>query len=448
MSTISANTTITQSTIGSYTWPVTINGGTSSNPVVVKFGSNLTFSNANNYFIFGSEYVTLDGSWNNVTVNNVPSYPGLVDNTAWGNVIIQNIGVLSTGTTTLRTGGNEGGWIAQRRYGATVLSGPAIIQNCHSNGAIPGYCGGICGVAPGSGNGNVIVRNCYSTGNVFGDHAGGITGGYSGAGGSIIVTNCYSTGAVTGPSAGGILGGNSGAFGGKITATHCYASHNICGLIGADGPDPVEIIIDNNTIYNGSWNSTTVNAALLGLGTIWNTSVTPYTLLVPVPPVPPTPTPDLGGSNLGGGPYNGYSPIQTVNNYKDSEQVMTRRILRDGWNGGYASGTYNGYKSATTPFRAVNNSGDFLSRANYSCGGSNQVNADKPGWKGIIGSIPQNCDGTNVPASTCNVKFVADSSDYTTYRKQKAFNQNYNDLANGGDEHNASYVDWMGIRRY
>lgn len=156
---------------------------------------------------------------------------------------------------------------------------------------------------------------------------------------------------------------------------------------------------------------------------------------------------DLSGSNLGGGPYRGYSPIQTLTNSRDSESTMTRRVLRDGWNTNYARGQVNGKNRVTTPFRAVNNSGDFLGRVQYNSGGSNQVNASRPGYKGNIGSLWTNTDGTGVPASTCNTKFVADSSDYITFKKQQAINRNYNDLSNGGDKNNASYVPLMAVRR-
>jgi hypothetical protein len=154
-----------------------------------------------------------------------------------------------------------------------------------------------------------------------------------------------------------------------------------------------------------------------------------------------------GGSNLGGGPFNGFSPIQTINNFKNSEDVINRRVLRSGWNTSYATGTVNGKSRVVTPFRAVNNLGDFLERKNYVCGGPNQVNATYPGWKNRIGSIISQCDGTGVPSSTCNVKFVADSSDYTKYRKLQSANHLYNDLKNGGDQSNASYVDVMRVRR-
>lgn len=147
-------------------------------------------------------------------------------------------------------------------------------------------------------------------------------------------------------------------------------------------------------------------------------------------------------TNLGG-PFNGYSGRQTLGNYQNSESAMSRRILRSAWNTQYANGTVNNYNRVTTPFRAINNSGDFLGRVQYVCGGSNQVNASYPGWKNRIGSILSRCDGTGVPASVCNTKFVADSSDYITFKKQMAMNKNYNDLKSGGDQSNGSYVAQM-----
>jgi hypothetical protein len=147
-------------------------------------------------------------------------------------------------------------------------------------------------------------------------------------------------------------------------------------------------------------------------------------------------------SNLGG-PFQGFSPKQTINSVVSSEGVMTRRILRSSWNTPYAYGTVNGRERVIGQFRAVNNLGDFLGRIDYVCGGPNQVNSNRPGWKSHIGSIISQCDGTGIPASVCNSRFVSDSSDYTTFKKQKAMNQNYNDLNYGGDEHNGSFVSMM-----
>ena len=155
---------------------------------------------------------------------------------------------------------------------------------------------------------------------------------------------------------------------------------------------------------------------------------------------------NLSGTNLGGG-IQGISPKQTSTNYKTSEHTTLRRILRNGWNTNYARGNVNGLNRVTTPFRAVNNSGDFLGRVNYVCGGPNQVNASRPVRKSIIGSIISHCDNSNIPSSTCNVKFVADSSDYTRFKHQSAFNNTYNDNKMGGDESNASYTPLMRVRR-
>lgn len=153
-------------------------------------------------------------------------------------------------------------------------------------------------------------------------------------------------------------------------------------------------------------------------------------------------------SSVLGGPYNGFSAKQTITNYKDSEQTRTRRILLKSWNTPYAVGTVNGHKRITTPFRAVNNLGDFLSRQHYICGGPNPINRTFPGGRqGPMGSIISQCDGSGVAASSCNVKFVADSSDYVTFKKQQAINNTYNDLSNGGDQHNASFVSMMSVRR-
>ena len=131
-----------------------------------------------------------------------------------------------------------------------------------------------------------------------------------------------------------------------------------------------------------------------------------------------------------GGPFNGYSSRQTINNYKDSNQIMTRSILRKSWNTQNATGVVNGNNRIITPFRAVNNLGDFLSRKNYVCGGPNQVNASKAGWKSRIGSIISRCDNTGVPAGSGNMRFVSDSSDYVTYKRQRSINVNYNDAKN------------------
>ena len=159
-----------------------------------------------------------------------------------------------------------------------------------------------------------------------------------------------------------------------------------------------------------------------------------------------------GYSRLGNG-LKGFTPqqLQTSDNtYQDVE--YNRFQLVQAWNNVYQSQLAASHlRRVITPFRAVTNSGDILSRKNYSCGGPCQTYQSIPRVYGLsqrFGNIQNLCDGTTVPASACNGKYVYDSSDYVTYLKQQAIAKNYNDLSNGGDQNNASQSSWRSIRRY
>jgi len=160
-------------------------------------------------------------------------------------------------------------------------------------------------------------------------------------------------------------------------------------------------------------------------------------------------TPTYKASDLGGGPFTGFSPIQSLNGHNTSDEVNSRRIVTRSWNGKGAVGVYNGYARVITPFRAVNNSGDFLARQYYVCGGPNPTNQTHNGYViRKMGGRPNNsCDGTGVPAGSSNPKFVFDSSDYIRYKKLKTFNKSYNDLKYGGDQSNASYTAMQSVIR-
>jgi hypothetical protein len=165
-----------------------------------------------------------------------------------------------------------------------------------------------------------------------------------------------------------------------------------------------------------------------------------------------------------GGAIRGWMPQATQltdKRYPDYEQI--RYILKNAWNTQYRSQLQrnNLKQSITTPFRAVNNAGDLLSRENYSCGGTCQTPQSRPGLHGLsthFGSISYSFTPSatynslqqikDIPAAACNVKFVYDSSDYVTYLKQKAIVKNYNDLTYGGDDSNSSQSAQRAIRRY
>ena len=165
-----------------------------------------------------------------------------------------------------------------------------------------------------------------------------------------------------------------------------------------------------------------------------------------------------------GGAIKGYMPQQTQNvdkRYPEFEHI--RFTLKNAWNTTYPSQlrSDNLKQPITTPFRAVNNAGDLLSRLNYSCGGTCQSFQSRPGLRGLkshFGAVQDTCIPSatysslqllsNIPAAACNVKFVYDSSDYVTYLKQKAVNKNYNDLSYGGDQYKTSQSAVRAIRRY
>lgn len=134
-----------------------------------------------------------------------------------------------------------------------------------------------------------------------------------------------------------------------------------------------------------------------------------------------------------------------------SGRSMMRFTLVQAWNGQAATGIVNNKRVQLTPFRAVNNAGDLLCRINYTSGGSNQVNNVRgglTGYKGLGGSIQPHIDNTGVPSSTCNVKYVYDSSDYTRFKNQQANNRNFNDYSFGGDQSHSTQSPWRRVHRF
>jgi hypothetical protein len=140
-------------------------------------------------------------------------------------------------------------------------------------------------------------------------------------------------------------------------------------------------------------------------------------------------------------------PRPTINQDNTNDFSQTRLLLRQAWNTSYIK-NLGTYKRVITPFRAVNNAGDILSRQNYSCGGPSQTPSSRPGLRGLhLGSIFSACDGTNVEVTTCNPKYVYDSSNYTTYLKQRANNRNYSDSSFSGNNSNSSQSALRSVHR-
>ena len=142
---------------------------------------------------------------------------------------------------------------------------------------------------------------------------------------------------------------------------------------------------------------------------------------------------------LGGG-IRGYMPSSIITSNNDAEFETNRVILKEVWNNGWTKIAHTD-KFPCTPFRQKLNCGDVLSRNNYTCGGTCQAPQSIPNVHGIktqIGSIQSICDKSRIPPSACNVKYVYDSSNYTTFLKQKAINKTFNDLSYGGDNYNST----------
>ena len=165
-----------------------------------------------------------------------------------------------------------------------------------------------------------------------------------------------------------------------------------------------------------------------------------------------------GAGVLRGGGIKGLAPQPVLGLDNNAEFEMTRLTLREVWNNNYVAvrkdkfgEVINPPNFACTPFRQKMNAGDVYTRVNYTCGGPCQTPQSIPGIASItnsIGAIGYNCDGTGIPPSACNVKYVYDSSNYTAFLKNQAINRNYNDLSYGGDQSNATFSVIQGMRRF
>ena len=165
------------------------------------------------------------------------------------------------------------------------------------------------------------------------------------------------------------------------------------------------------------------------------------------------------GILLGGG-FKGRMPQPLIIHDNSEAFAKTRLTLREAWNTTSTSGS-SYPKRIITPFRAVNNAGDLLSRENYSCGGTCQTFQSRPGLNGLrqrFGATSTSCQPSvlwsslqvnpDVPSSTCNVKFVYDGSDYTRFKRNLAVNKNYNDRSFGGNDYRTSQVAIRHSKRY
>jgi hypothetical protein len=96
-----------------------------------------------------------------------------------------------------------------------------------------------------------------------------------------IISNCFSTGDISGEASGGIVGWET-----YSNIVNCYSSGDYLDITAtaefiapATGTSPTP----SNSGHSYGWDNNIANSYLTGEGTtVWNTSVFPYTLLIPV----------------------------------------------------------------------------------------------------------------------------------------------------------------------
>jgi hypothetical protein len=240
---------------------ITNNNPSSNRYLTVKLYTDITFTSSSQYFVINSEYIIFDGDNHTVLIDNVTNFNGFIKNgsnsfSGYSNVTIKNIGIITSGTSTLS---NNNSWLTHYYYSSNAINN--LIDNCYSTGIISnsytagisapltannGYCtisncystgdisgnesSGICGSGAGRDNGNCVIINCYSTGNISGNQASGIAGSFAAQFGNCTITNCYSNGEISGVSSGGICGTGAGFLNGNCTISNCYSTGNISGI--------------------------------------------------------------------------------------------------------------------------------------------------------------------------------------------------------------------------
>jgi hypothetical protein len=312
---ISNSVVLTQSLLNSYSWPVTINGGTSGSPVVITLGEDVTLSNSVNYFILNGNYINFNGNDHKIIISGISFYNGLIQNgssqSSWvqdpdypddpdmmilqttvvngfSNIYIYNLTVNAVNSDVA----SGAGWIGQSAFSINATNG--VFENCSSNGPIRQGSGGIVGE-----NTSVTVKKS----SFLGTHIGGYAGGIFGEKSSGTAIECYSTATSLGNRGGGIFGGNAV----NATATNCYSYSTIvdnsggifggfstncnasnCYSLGTIGSNAGGIYGGNSTggsatncySANGNWDNDTANGILTGTdGAVWNTITSPYKLI-------------------------------------------------------------------------------------------------------------------------------------------------------------------------
>jgi hypothetical protein len=193
-------------------WPVTIMNPT-TNIININFITDITLTNTNNYFIFGSDngYVVFDGNHHRFFITNIIHWSGLIHRypanvISTGYITIENFILNTVGNTTLQT---NGGYLCSSQFGYKA-TGPINVLHCINNGSVNNNgCGGLFGYyAFQSSTGNHMITECINNGSIDNSGCGGLFGygAFSSSSGNHTISECINNGLIAGTNCGGICG--------------------------------------------------------------------------------------------------------------------------------------------------------------------------------------------------------------------------------------------------
>ena len=220
------------------------------------------------YFNIGSQYITIDGSYNTVVISGISIYFGLIRNgtsvvNGFSNVTIQNIDISAIGLTSIQNtnaiSNNSGGYLCQSQFSAGAFNN--IIQNCSArfSSAVDYFAGGLVGSYAANRSGILTIESCYTVGNGNRDCGLFVGSMAAAAGGMLYINKCYTTGSTTNYGSGGIVGSfpcYNGSGNVVLANSYVLGSHssgaNAAPLIGFISGTTGNIIVSNCYALNGS----------------------------------------------------------------------------------------------------------------------------------------------------------------------------------------------------
>jgi hypothetical protein len=164
MTTINTSIEINQNFIDSTLGPYIVEGGSIETPIIIKFIENIKINSSEIFFIIKSDYVTIDGDYNEIYFDNLPLYSGLVKNSDYSNILITSL-IIDGNNSFLK---EESGWFIGKDFGVNSFNNK--IQECSNYLPITFFSGGIVG-----NNSKIDVEYCENDGDI-GNFSGGIYG--------------------------------------------------------------------------------------------------------------------------------------------------------------------------------------------------------------------------------------------------------------------------------